>query len=135
MNAKKMMISLIAFVAFSSQASTSITISALANCLAAPPSTTDEGGTTASVQLEPGRYVLSLVSNNMSCSNGTLSGGCLIDTVMVQGGWGTSRWGKTVTAQPVVVDYTAASTLSAYVYDQGCYNNTGQATLLIEKAQ
>lgn len=115
-------------------ASTSVTIDANANCLSAPFGLPG-AGTAVKIPLQPGRYVFSLVSNTMSCSNNDVSNGCLIDTVMMQGGWGSARWGAVITAKPTVVDMTqTAMELSAYVGDAGCENNTGTAQVLIQTA-
>lgn len=114
-------------------ASTSVTIDANANCLSSAFGPTAHG-TPVKIQLAPGRYVFSLVSNTMSCSNGDLSGGCLADTVFLQG-WGSARWGTVITANPSVVDVPLANmTLSAYIGDDGCSNNTGTAQILIQTA-
>ncbi|WP_231753024.1 hypothetical protein [Burkholderia sp. TSV86] len=74
----------------------------------------------------------------MSCSGGVLTNGCMIHSVMLQGGLGTSssRWGTSIT-EPTVVDLTGPGSLSnliAYVSDDQCADNTGQATLLIQPA-
>jgi len=115
-------------------AATSVTIDANANCLSSTFGPTKHG-TAVQIQLAPGRYVFSLVSNTMSCSNGDLSGGCLADSVFLQGGWGSARWGTTITAKPTVVDMTQATmTLWAYIADDGCQNNTGTAQILIQTA-
>ena len=113
-------------------AATSVTINANSNCLSSPFGPTT-GGTAVRIPLAPGRYVFSLVSNDMSCSNGDLSGGCLIDTVFLQGGWGSARWGTVITAKPTVVEMTQATMeLAAYVGDDGCFNNTGTAVIQIQ---
>ncbi|AUC44105.1 hypothetical protein D083_3756 [Dickeya solani RNS 08.23.3.1.A] len=52
---------------------------------------------------------------------------------MVQGGFKNSRWGVSVTSTPVVVD-TTTSPFIAYISDDNCNDNIGQATLLIQKA-
>jgi hypothetical protein len=117
-----------------SNAATSVPIDARNNCVTAVFGHAP-GGTPARFQLAPGRYIVSLVSNNMSCSNGTLGGGCQIDTVFLQGGWGTARWGTVATARPTVIDMTmSASDIYAYVSDDVCSDNTGQATLLVQPA-
>ncbi|MCU1722453.1 hypothetical protein [Pseudomonas sp. 5P_5.1_Bac1] len=114
-------------------AATSVTIDANSNCLSSPFGPVTHG-TPVKIQLAPGRYVFSLVSNSMSCSNGDLSGGCLADTVFLQG-WGSARWGALVTANPSVVDVPQANmTLYAYIGDDGCSNNTGTAVILIQTA-
>ncbi|ACZ75953.1 MULTISPECIES: hypothetical protein [Dickeya] len=120
---------MLATLPFVSEAATSVTIDALRNCQTAPLVDT-VSGTSAKFSLEPGRYVLSLVSNTMNC---TSSSGCIIDTVMVQGGFKNARWGVSVTSNPVVVDSTGSAFI-AYVSDDNCSDNIGQATLLIQKA-
>ncbi|WP_192456365.1 hypothetical protein [Musicola keenii] len=122
-----------AFLSFASTASTSITIDAKKNCLAAPSDSTMTSGSSAIFQLEQGRYVLSLVSNSMNCSS-LSSITCPIDVVMVAGGMKNARWGISVTSTPVVVDSTTTSFI-AYISDNNCYDNVGQATLLIQKSE
>lgn len=115
-------------------AATPVTINAKSNCLSHAFGTVSDG-TPLKFQLAPGRYAFSLVSNNMSCSSGDLSGGCLIDKVFLQGGWGSARWGAVISATPTVIDMTRATVMvSAYVGDDGCYNNTGTAVIKIETA-
>lgn len=115
------------------QADTSITIDAKQNCLSNAWGTTS-GGSTANFQLPPGRYIATLVSNNMSCSYGML-GGCNIDTVMVQGGFGNARWGLAVNANPTVIEVTSEYLgFVAYVSDNICSDNTGSAKLLLQSA-
>ncbi|MBI0359510.1 hypothetical protein [Burkholderia oklahomensis] len=122
-----------AIVPFVSEASTSIMIDAKRNCLSSAFGTVSDG-VPATFQLAPGRYVISIASNNMSCSGGVLANGCLINSVMLQGGFGTSRWGTTIT-EPTVVDVPGnTSGFVAYVNDNACADNTGQATLLIQTA-
>ncbi|WDD95943.1 hypothetical protein Bsp3421_006126 [Burkholderia sp. FERM BP-3421] len=117
-----------------SSAATSIPIDARNNCITAVFGRAP-GGTPARFQLTPGRYVISLVSNNMSCAGGGLGGGCLIDTVFMQGGWGTAHWGTNATAHPSVIDVTNTTTdMYAYVSDDICSDNAGGATLLIQPA-
>ncbi|UPT56901.1 hypothetical protein [Dickeya zeae] len=122
---------MLAALPFVSEAATSVTIDALRNCQTAPLVDT-VSGTSAKFTLEPGRYVLSLVSNTMNCTNSS-SNSCVIDTVMVQGGFKNARWGVSVTSNPVVVDSTGSAFI-AYVSDDNCSDNIGQATLLIQKA-
>lgn len=123
---------LAALVPFASLASTSIQIDARQNCLATVFGKVSNGAS-ATFQLAPGRYVVSIASNNMSCSGGSLTNGCLIDTVMLQGGNGNSHWGVAIN-RPTVVDVPSTSGLFAYVSDDVCSDNTGQATLLIQTA-
>ncbi|WP_082727985.1 hypothetical protein [Burkholderia mayonis] len=123
---------LAAIVPFVCEAATSVVIDAKRNCLSNTGNVS--GGTPATFPLAPGRYVISIASNNMSCSNGVLTNGCLINSVFVQGGYGNNRWGTTVT-QPTVVDVPGnTSGFIAYVSDDACADNTGQATLLIQTA-
>jgi len=115
-----------------SVASTSVIVDAKAHCLSHSFGGVS-GGAPLTFQLAPGRYVLSLVNNTMSCSSGDLSNGCDMDTVFLQGGWGSARWGAVVTATPTVIDMTRNTMpLAAYVGDDGCYNNTGTAEIKIE---
>lgn len=136
MNTKKTLIALTAFVAFSSQAATNININALQNCITAPPGTA-AAGAPAQFPMQKGTYEVSITNNNMSCSNNDLGGGCAMDTVLLQGGIGysSSRWGQSITATPVRVYIDVNATMIAWVSDDGCYNNTGQATLVINKIQ
>ncbi|KGW12162.1 hypothetical protein X980_1837 [Burkholderia pseudomallei MSHR4000] len=122
---------LAALVPSASLASTSIQIDARQNCLAVFGKVSN--GASATFQLAPGRYVVSIASNNMSCSGGSLTNGCLIDTVILQGGNGNSHWGVAI-KRPTVVDIPDTSLLFAYVSDDVCSDNTGQATLLIQTA-
>ncbi|MCS6456911.1 hypothetical protein NX847_30660 [Burkholderia thailandensis] len=64
---------LAALVPFASLASTSIQIDARQNCLAVFGKVSN--GASATFQLAPGRYVVSIASNNMSCSGGSLTNG------------------------------------------------------------
>ena len=115
-----------------SMASTSVIIDAKAHCLSHSFGGVS-GGAPLTFQVPPGRYVFSLVNNTMSCSSGDLSGGCHMDTVFLQGGWGSARWGAVVTSTPTVIDMTRATmSMSAYVGDDGCYNNTGTAEIKME---
>jgi hypothetical protein len=125
---------LLALVSYTAQAATSVTIDARQNCLQNAIVPGPGYGTSAAFQLAPGRYVMSLSSNAMSCTGG---GDCLIDSVHVVGGMGTSRWGVSVTKQPIVVDVgvpsgPSALTLWGFVTDDACSDNTGRATLLIQ---
>lgn len=122
---------MLAFLPFVSEAATSITIDPQRNCLTAPALDT-LAGTSAKFSLEPGRYVLSLVSNSMNC-NRSSGNSCIIDAVMVQGGFKNARWGVSVTSNPIVVD-SSGSPFIAYISDDNCNDNIGQATLLIQKA-
>ncbi|KGD83580.1 hypothetical protein C7434_3022 [Pantoea sp. PNA 14-12] len=136
MNAKKTLVAFTAFIALSSQAATSININALQNCITSPPGTA-AAGKPAQFQMQKGTYDVSITNNNMSCSSNDLGGGCAIDTVLLQGGLGysTNRWGQSITSTPVRVYVDVTSTIIAWVSDDGCYNNTGQATLVINKIQ
>ncbi|MBN3230041.1 hypothetical protein [Pectobacterium brasiliense] len=122
---------MLAFFPFVAEAATSITIDPQANCLSAAFTDT-LAGTPAKFSLEEGRYVFSLVSNTMNCSGASNS--CIIDSVMLHGGFKNARWGVAVTSNPIVVDSTA-SQFFAYISDDSCNNNAGQATLLIQKAE
>ncbi|MCI4029602.1 hypothetical protein [Dickeya dianthicola] len=122
---------MLAFASFASTAATTITVDSQRNCLTAPSMDT-LSGTSAKFSLEQGRYVLSLVSNSMNCTSSS-SNSCPIDTVMVQGGFKNARWGVSVTSTPIVVD-TTTSPFIAYISDDNCNDNIGQATLLIQKA-
>lgn len=126
---------LLALVSYTAQAATSITIDAKQNCIQNAIVPGAAYGNSAAFQLAPGRYVMSLSTNNMSCSGGNLGGGCLIDSVHVVGGMATARWGVAVTKQPTIVDVAAvgnALTLWGFITDDMCADNTGQATLLIQ---
>ncbi|MBA0176466.1 MULTISPECIES: hypothetical protein [Pectobacterium] len=122
---------MLAFFSFAADAATSITIDPKTNCVSAAITDT-LAGTPVKFTLEQGRYVFSLVSNSMNC-DGTPNK-CIIDSVLLQGGFKTTRWGGVVTSTPTVVDTTGLPFI-AYVSDDGCYNNIGKATLLIEKAE
>ncbi|WJM85977.1 hypothetical protein QUF31_02275 [Dickeya chrysanthemi] len=122
---------MLAFASFASEAATSVAIDSLRNCLTTPFSDT-LSGSSAKFSLEQGRYVLSLVSNSMNCTSSS-SNSCPIDTVMVQGGFKSARWGVSVTSTPIVVD-TTTSQFVVYISDDNCNDNIGQATLLIQKA-
>lgn len=119
------------FLSLACEASTSFTIDAKANCIsnASTSSTTPY----LKIQLDPGRYVFSLVNNNMSCQGSNLANGCNINGVFMQGGFATARWASTISSQPIVVDSTS-TTYFAFVADDSCGNNSGQATILAEKA-
>lgn len=133
MYAKLFAAALVFAAPMAAMAATSVTIDANANCISSPFGPTAHG-TAVKIPLDAGRYVFSLVSNTMSCSNGDLSGGCLADSVFLQGGWGNARWGTTVSAKPTVVDMPQTANLFAYIGDDGCQNNTGTAQILIQKA-
>ncbi|RXV71457.1 hypothetical protein D1006_03155 [Burkholderia stabilis] len=123
---------LLALASFTAQAATSITIDAKQNCIQNAIVPGPSYGNSAAFQLAPGRYVMSLSTNTMSCTGGN---GCLIDTVHVLGGMGNARWGVAVTKQPTVVDVTGGSTvlpLWSFITDDVCADNSGQATLLIQ---
>lgn len=123
---------LLALASFTAQAATSITIDAKQNCIQNAIVPGPSYGNSATVQLAPGRYVMSLSTNTMSCTGGS---GCLIDAVHLVGGMGSARWGTTVTKQPTIVDVggsATALTLWSFVTDDVCSDNSGQATLLIQ---
>ncbi|WP_063533706.1 hypothetical protein [Burkholderia sp. MSMB1589WGS] len=123
---------LASIIPFVCEASATVVVDAKRNCLSNTSNVS--GGTPALLTLAPGRYVISIGSNNMRCSAGVLTNGCLINSVMLQGGFGNNRWGTTIT-QPTVVDVPGnTSTYIAYVSDDACGDNTGQATLLIQTA-
>ncbi|AHI63349.1 membrane protein [Burkholderia thailandensis] len=123
---------LAAVIPFVCEAASTVVVDAKRNCLS--NTGTVSGGTPATFPLAPGRYVVAISPNNMSCSAGVLTGGCLINSVMLQGRYGNNRWGTTIT-QPTVVDVPGnTSTYIAYVSDDACGDNTGQATLLIQTA-
>ncbi|MCA8275475.1 hypothetical protein LGN17_23605 [Burkholderia sp. AU30280] len=123
---------LLALVSNTAQAATSVMIDAKQNCLQNAITPGPSYGNSAAFQLAPGRYVMSLSANTMSCTGGS---GCLIDSLHVVGGMGTSRWGVSVTKQPIIVDVPPVAsvlTLWGFVTDDACSDNTGQATLLIQ---
>ncbi|WP_423758124.1 hypothetical protein [Burkholderia sp. NLJ2] len=123
---------LLALASYTAQAATSITIDAKQNCIQNAITPGPSYGNSATVQLAPGRYVMSLSTNTMSCTGGN---GCLIDTVHLVGGMGSARWGMAVTKQPTVVDVggnATALTLWSFITDDVCADNSGQATLLIQ---
>ncbi|WP_446904461.1 hypothetical protein [Burkholderia sp. YIM B11467] len=123
---------LLALASYTAQAATSITIDAKQNCIQNAIVPGPSYGNSATVQLAPGRYVMSLSTNTMSCTGGS---GCLIDAVHLVGGMGSARWGTTVTKQPTIVDVggsATALTLWSFVTDDACSDNSGQATLLIQ---
>ncbi|VWC36649.1 outer membrane protein [Burkholderia lata] len=123
---------LAAMVPLMCDAATSVVIDAKANCLSSYVGKVS-GGTSARLALAQGRYAVSLTSNTMSCSGGNLGGGCNIDTAIIQGGFGSIRWGGAVTARPTVVEISGGVVnVYAYVSDDYCGDNAGQATLLFE---
>ncbi|VWC37870.1 hypothetical protein [Burkholderia lata] len=125
---------LAAMVPLMCDAATSIVLDARANCLSSYVGTVS-GGTPAKLALAPGRYAVSLIANTMSCGGGALEHGCNIDTAFIQGGFGSIRWGGTATARPTIVEMTGAViNVSAYVSDDYCLDNTGQARLLFQPA-
>ncbi|PEH86147.1 hypothetical protein [Burkholderia gladioli] len=126
---------LLALASVSANAATSITIDARQNCIQGALNPNSPYGAPATFQLAPGRYVMSLSSDSMSCSGGNVTPGCLIDGVIVQGGWGNARWGVSVRQQPIVVDVGGSgnANLWAYTSDDVCSDNSGQATLLIQQ--
>ncbi|MBN3727835.1 hypothetical protein [Burkholderia sp. Ac-20379] len=127
---------LLALVSFAAQAATSVTIDAKLNCNQSAVTSGAATGTSASFQLAPGRYVMSVTNNKLNCLPNTNLGLCGIDTVHVQGGILNARWGVAVTAQPIVVDVgsTTVANFFAWVSDDNCVDNSGQATLLIQQA-
>ncbi|WP_419685815.1 hypothetical protein ACN22W_01085 [Burkholderia theae] len=132
MRNKLIVAALAAMVPLMCDAATSVVIDAKANCLSSYVGTVS-GGTPAKLALAPGRYAVSLTSNTMSCSGGSLTGGCNIDTAIVQGGFGSIRWGGAITARPTVVEMTGGvMNVFAYVSDDYCGDNMGQATLLFQ---
>ncbi|MBN3137454.1 hypothetical protein [Pectobacterium punjabense] len=122
---------MLAFFSFATEAATNITIDPKSNCLSTPFTDTLTG-TPVKFTLDQGRYVFSLVSNTMNCMGA--SNNCIIDSVMLQGGFKNARWGVSVTSTPTVVD-TTTSPFVAYIVDDNCNDNAGQATLLIQKAE
>ncbi|VWD45390.1 hypothetical protein [Burkholderia lata] len=123
---------LVAMIPLMCDAATSVVIDAKANCLSSYVGAVS-GGTSARLALAQGRYAVSLTSNTMSCNGGMLGGGCNIDTAIIQGGFGSIRWGGAVTARPTVVEIGGGVVnVYAYVSDDRCSDNTGQATLLFE---
>jgi len=118
----------------------SIPINAASNCIniSNPGSVT---GGAATFQLAPGRYVASLIKNNMACRSLDVTKACDINTVIIQGvdnglTADTARWGLSVKTPTVVQVFgpTSASFV-AFVIDDGCSDNTGGATLLIQQAR
>ncbi len=115
-----------------------VTVSALAHCVqTAPPIS----GNKTTFLLPPGRYVASLVSNNMSCASGNITGTCAIDAVIMQGNSGatengTAEWGASIKKPPIVLEVPGAATVSfsAFVLDPFCGDNTGQSTLRFQSA-
>jgi murein DD-endopeptidase MepM/ murein hydrolase activator NlpD len=93
-------------------------------------------GSVVKFQLAPGKYIASLINNQMSCSGGNLTGGCLINTVIIQGsmGYGTAHWGLSIKS-PTLVDVPGPenSYYTAFVVDTLCSDNTGQATLRFQQ--
>lgn len=117
-------------------AATSFPIDAKLNCFdVGTPTAT---GIPAKFELAPGRYVVSVVSNKMSCSNGgQLTNDCLIDTVILKGGKNQASWGLSVKS-PTIIDVTSFPEYPyfyAFVADGICEDNTGGATLRFQKAQ
>jgi hypothetical protein len=128
-----------AVICAGANAATDITVSALSHCVDVSSSAVTGGRQT--FQLAPGRYVASLLSNNMSCGGGgLLTPPCNIDTVIVRG-WdgisppGTAEWGVSV-KNPTVVEVpgSAAVSFTAFVIDAPCSDNTGQSTLRLQLA-
>ncbi|EMD9441701.1 hypothetical protein E2P84_28155 [Burkholderia cepacia] len=123
---------LAAMVPLMCDAATSVVIDARANCLSSYVGTVS-GGTPVKLALAPGRYTVSLIANSMSCGGGALEHGCNIDTAIIQGGFGSIRWGGAVTARPTVIEMAGSGTnVFAYVSDDYCLDNTGQAALLFQ---
>ncbi|MEN0584845.1 MULTISPECIES: hypothetical protein [Kosakonia] len=126
---------LLGFLSFGSQAE-SFTINAKAHCIYPPLSNVAlQAGTALQFQLAPGTYTMSLLSNNMSCMNGSLANGCNISTIYLQGGLGNGRWGLTLSTTPITVNVPTVSKFMAYVTDDNCVDNTGQATIQADKIQ
>lgn len=112
-------------------ASTSVDIDAVKNCLTYPiTDSADSSGVSAKFQIDPGRYNVSITSNNMNCNPVT----CPIDTIIVQGG-DNARWGTSVTTEPKVISISTTSQKEfvAYISDDRCTDNRGEATLTFEK--
>lgn len=119
------------FMSLACEASTSITLDAKANCI--PNASTTANTPYLKFQLDPGRYVFSLINNTMSCQRGSLVNGCNINAVAMSGGNATAHWGTTVTATPIVIDSTTSAYMAS-ISDDNCNDNTGQVTILAEKA-
>ncbi|CAG9239686.1 hypothetical protein ACS0X5_25210 [Burkholderia gladioli] len=122
---------LFALASMSANAATSITIDAKQNCIQNAITPGASFGNSATFQLAPGRYVMSLSPNAMSCG-GTA---CQIDTVHVLGGMANARWGVAVKQTPIIVDVAAgagAANFYGFITDDNCADNSGQATLLIQ---
>lgn len=112
----------------------SFTINAKDHCIYPPLSNVRvQPGTALQFQLPPGTYTMSLLSNNMSCANGSLSDGCQISSVYLQGGLGNARWGTTVGSAPITVNVPTTATFMAFVTDDNCVDNTGTATIQADK--
>lgn len=113
---------------------TTVTVDSFAHCF----DTGASSGKVLTFQLAPGRYVASMATNRMSCNFGSLSNGCLIDTVMVWGGGSGNQanWGISVKA-PTVIDVSGTTnvTLNAFVVDSYCADNIGTTSLKFQKAQ
>jgi len=124
---------LLSLFSFGSQAA-SFTINAKDHCIYPPLSNVRvQAGTALQFQLQPGTYTVSLLSNSMSCANGSLSDGCQISSVYLQGGLGNARWGTTVGSTPITVNVPTTSTFMAFVTDDNCVDNTGSATIQADK--
>lgn len=124
-------------VSASAMADVRVTIDALQNCI----DTTSISGGKATVSLEPGRYVASLIANTMACRGGPPTPSCRIDKVILQ----TTAdqpvpkqvyWGLVV-QDPVVVDIPgpASANVFAFVLDPQCNDNYGTATLRFQLAK
>ncbi|MEL1221027.1 hypothetical protein TVA88_18230 [Aeromonas hydrophila] len=134
-NGLKVLLLPIMFFSAASESATIVSVDAQRNCFSNPWESTS-GGTAAKFKLAQGRYVLSLVNNSMSCSYGQMDG-CKINTLFVQGSFGNSRWGISVTSSPIVVDVPVEGPkdLVAFVSDSYCQDNTGGVSLLIQEAK
>ncbi|MBT9100517.1 hypothetical protein KFZ76_22720 [Methylovulum psychrotolerans] len=120
----------------SAMAATSFPIDAKLNCFDVETPTVT--GTPAKFELAPGRYVVSVIDNTMSCSNGgQLTNHCLIDTVILKGGLKQASWGLSV-KNPTIIDVTSFPEYPyfyAFVADGICGDNTGGASLSFQKAK
>lgn len=124
-------LTVLSFSAVPAIAATSVPVDAILNCFDTSTST----GTATRFQLAPGRYVASITNNKMSCNFGSLSSGCLIDTVIIRGS-NQAGWGLSVKT-PTVVDVSGTSNVgfTAFVVDEPCSDNTGKANLQFQKVQ
>jgi len=110
---------------------TSYTVDARQNCLGAPWGKSN--GTPAKFFVSPGKYLVYLGANNMSCMNNDLSNGCNIDTVLIHGGMMTARWGRSISGPTQIEVSDSSGSFVAYVADDNCGDNTGSAKLIFQK--